>query len=133
MVTAMFMSGSREATLALFVMIAYFFWRGRNRVQLLAMTAICAFGSLPFSNAISARFAGLLQHQQYGEPRAEIWSVGLTAMKHYWFIGSGVGTFPQVYNRFYLAVAQLHPDGWERPAHDLIIHYVVELGSSAWR
>ena len=128
MVTAMFMSGSREATLALLVMVGYFFWRGRNRVQLLAMTGICAFGALPFSTAIVARFSGLFVHQQYGEPRAEIWSVGFAAMKHYWMLGSGVGTFPQVYNRFYLAVAQFRPDGWERPAHDLIIHYTVELG-----
>jgi len=128
MITAIFMSGSREATLALLAIVAYFFWRGRDRTQLLALTGICAFASLPFSNAIFTRFAGLFVHQQYGEPRAEIWSVGLAAMRHYWIFGSGVGTFPQVYNRFYLAVAQFRPDGWERPAHDLIIHYVVELG-----
>jgi hypothetical protein len=126
MVAAMLASGSREAFLALAAMFAYFLWRGRDRVQLLALCAICALFAAPFAGVLFGRFALLFQQGPQG--RASIWSVGMVAIKHYWLMGSGLGTFPAVYDRFYLAVAQLHPDGWTRPPHDLIIHYAVEVG-----
>ncbi len=128
MVTTMLMSGSREAVLALVIMIAYFLWRGRNRLQLVALASICTITALPFSSSLATRFADSFSHRHFGEPRFGIWAVGITAMKHYWFLGSGIGTFPDVYSRFYLAVASVHPDGWDRPAHDLFIHYTVETG-----
>lgn len=126
MVTAILMSGSREAVLAVVIMIAYFLWRGRERMQLLLFTAICAIATAPFTALMAGRFARIFSHTEEG--RAAIWSVGAAAVKHYWLFGSGLGTFPDVYDRFYLAVAQLKPDGWTRPPHDLILHYSVELG-----
>ena len=126
MVAAMLLSGSREALIALSVMMLYFLWRGRDRVQLLALTALCAIFAAPFANVVFGRFANFVQNGPQG--RTSIWAVGWEAIKHYGLTGSGLGTFPEVYDRFYLAVAQLHPDGWARPPHDLLIHYTVELG-----
>jgi hypothetical protein len=126
MVTAIVMSGSREALLAVGIMLAYFLWRGRDRIQLLVLSGVCALGVTPFAGMIVARFGLLFQNKQEG--RASIWAVGKEALKHYWSVGSGLGTFPHVYDRFYLAVAQFRPDGWTRPPHNLILHYSVELG-----
>ena len=125
MVAAMLASGSREAFIALAAIFVYFLWRGRDRVQLLALSAICALFAIPFAGVLLGRFATVFDQTSQG--RTSIWSVGVQAIKHYWLIGSGIGTFPVVYDRFYLAVAQLHPDGWTRPPHDLILHYAVEL------
>ena len=126
MVAAMMSSGSREAFLGLGAMFVYFLWRGRDRVQVLAVTLVCAFCTAPFAVVLFGRFARAFT-QDPGS-RTSIWAVGGEAFKHYWLAGSGLGTFPDVYDRFYLAVAQLRPEGWERPAHNVIIHYSVELG-----
>ena len=126
MVTAILMSGSREAFLALCIMFVYFLWRGRERIQLLAVAGVCALAAAPFATVILGRFGTFFQAKE--EARQWIWAVGKAAIKHYWLTGSGLGTFTDVYDRFYLAVAQAHPDGWSRPPHDLILHYSVELG-----
>lgn len=126
MVTAMLVSGSREAFIALAAMVLYFLWRGRERAQLVALSAVCAIFAAPFAGVVIGRFANAFASGSQG--RASIWAVGWQAIQHYWIAGSGLGTFPDVYDRFYLAVAQIHPDGWARPPHDLLIHYTVELG-----
>jgi hypothetical protein len=126
MVTAILMSGSREAFLGLCVMFAYFLWRGRERVQLLVLSAVCALAAAPFASVIVGRFGVFFEAKE--EARAWIWAVGMVAIQRYWGTGSGLGTFSDVYDRLYLAVAQAHPDGWSRPPHDLILHYSVELG-----
>jgi O-antigen ligase len=126
MVTAILMSGSREAMLAVGVMVLYFLWRGRDRIALLVLTGICAIAVAPFATIFIGRISRVFSSTQDG--RQSIWAVGVAAVKHYWAFGGGLGTFPDVYDRFYLAVAQMHPDGWERPAHNIILHYSVELG-----
>jgi O-antigen ligase len=126
MVTAILVSGSREAMVAVIVMAAYFLWRGRERVTMLVLTGICAVAVAPFASVFVGRFARVFSHTEDG--RQSIWAVGAAAVKHYWAFGGGLGTFPDVYDRYYLAVAQIHPDGWARPAHNLILHYSVELG-----
>ena len=66
--------------------------------------------------------------QTGGSGRTSIWAVALEAAKHRLLQGYGIGNFPNAYDIFYLRVRQPYPFGWESPAHNLVMHYLVELG-----
>jgi O-antigen ligase len=126
MTAAMVMSGSRESLIALVVLIAYYAWRSRYRLQMLILSLVISVAAMPFAATLMTRFQSSLSTG--GQGRTSIWAVGLTAVKHYGLVGSGIGSFPEVYNRFYLSVAQIYSFGWSAPPHNLLLHFWVELG-----
>jgi O-antigen ligase len=126
MTTAMVLSGSREGLVCLVLLAFYYIWRSRYRLQLALASAVVSLAVLPFTGTLFARFQTALSTG--GQGRTSIWAVGLTAAKHYGLWGSGIGTFPDAYNRFYLSVAQIYTYGWNAPPHNLVLHFWVELG-----
>jgi O-antigen ligase len=126
MVSAIALSGSREAIVALGVIIVYYLWRTRYRLQLLALIAIGVVGAMAQPSSVWARFNDALSSG--GAGRTSIWSVGWIAFKHNWLKGYGIASFPTAYDRFYLGVYQSYTNGWTSPAHNVILHYAVELG-----
>lgn len=126
MTAAMLMAGSREALLTIVAVFAYYFWRSRYRAQLAGLGLVVAIAVMPLTPTLIDRFQ--LAISTGGAGRTSIWGVGLAAAKHYALLGSGIGTFPDVYNQFYLSVPQIHPYGWNGPPHNVILHFLVELG-----
>jgi O-antigen ligase len=63
-----------------------------------------------------------------GSGRTSIWAVALEAAKHRPLQGYGIGNFTQAYNIFYLMAHQPYPYGWDGPAHNLVMHYLIETG-----
>lgn len=126
MLMAIVLSGSREAILTFVAIIAYYAWRSRYRLQVLVFTMLMALIAAPFFGSLSNRFQTALTTG--GAGRTSIWSVGFEAAKHYGIFGSGIGSFPLVYNRFYLSVPQTYLYGWSAPAHNVLLRHLVELG-----
>lgn len=124
--TAIMLSGSREALLATSVAVLYLLWRSRYRLQI----AIASIASIAISSSVQTsmwyRFASVLDTG--GSGRASIWSVAIEAAKHRPIEGYGIGNFQTAYDIFYLSVHQTYPYGFSSPAHNIIFHYVVELG-----
>jgi O-antigen ligase len=126
LVVAVLLSGSREGLTATLLIAAYYFWRSRYRLQLvLAATSVVAIAA-GVQTSVFLRFASAIQTG--GSGRTSIWSVALEAAKHRFLVGYGIGNFQQTFDTFYLRVHQPYPYGWDSPAHNLIIHYLVELG-----
>ncbi|MGB6985467.1 MAG: O-antigen ligase family protein [Candidatus Aquilonibacter sp.] len=126
MVAAVIVSASREAVIGLGLVALYYLWRSRYRVQVFALLLVAAIAAGPFSATLFAR----LQHAAAtgGAGRTSIWAVGVTAIKHYGIFGSGMGTFPIVYDQFYLSIPQIHSFGWSAPPHNVLLQFFVELG-----
>ena len=126
MVAAVLVSASREAVIGLGLVAVYYLWRSRYRVQVFALLLLTGIAAGPFSGTLLAR----LQHAAAtgGAGRTSIWAVGETAIKHYGLFGSGMGTFPIVYDQFYLSIPQIHSFGWNAPPHNVLLQFFVELG-----
>jgi O-antigen ligase len=125
---AIVLSGSREALMALFVIAAYYVWRSRYRLQTVVAVAVAALlaGTAAGMPSMWERFSTALQTG--GSGRTSIWAVALEAAKHRALHGYGIGNFSEAFNQFYLRVHQPYPYGWDSPAHNLVMHYLVELG-----
>jgi len=126
LVTAILLSGSREGFTGIILISAYYAWRSRYRIQLLAAAAAVAVMMTSMQTSLWTRFSTALATG--GSGRTAIWSVGIEAAKHRFLQGYGIGNFPSAYNLFYLGVHQPYPYGWESPAHNILVHYIVELG-----
>lgn len=126
LVVAIMFSGSREGLTALVVIAAYYLWRSRYRVRLAIAIAAVAVVAASVQSSVFARFSSALETG--GSGRTSIWAVALEAAKHRLFQGYGIGNFTEAFNLFYLDVHQPYPYGWNSPAHNLIVHYIVELG-----
>ncbi len=116
---------SREAFLAVGVMVVYFFFRSPYRRQAAAMLGAAALGCAAppqlLMRLVNAQATG-------GAGRVGIWRVGFKAFEHHWLIGAGFGSFTAAYNDWYLEVSQHYSGGWSRASHDVLLHYGVELG-----
>jgi O-antigen ligase len=123
---ALALSASREATLALLVVLFYYLWRSRYRLQLLGILGAMILAMLPSFPRITGRFQDAFSTG--GAGRTSIWAVGIQAVKHFGIFGSGIGTFPEAYNRFYLSTPQTYLYGWSAPPHNVLLQYWVELG-----
>ncbi len=126
LVLAVLLSGSREGVTGLLLIVGYYLWRSRYRLQVviaLSAMVVIAFGA---PTGVWQRFSTVLQTG--GSGRTSIWAVGLEAAKHRFLQGYGIGNFTGAYDLFYLTVHQPYPFGWESPAHNLVMHYIVELG-----
>jgi O-antigen ligase len=66
--------------------------------------------------------------QAAGSGRLYIWNAAFKGIHQYWLTGSGLGTFPAVYNRELLSIYQQVFQGWSRPAHNVFLSTAVELG-----
>ncbi len=89
------------------------------------MAAIVAVVST-VQTSVFLRFSSALDTG--GSGRTSIWAVALEAAKHRILQGYGLGNFTQAFNLYYLKIHQPYPFGWDSPAHNLVLHYLVELG-----
>jgi O-antigen ligase len=119
-------SGSREALIALGLVFLYLAVRSRYRLQVLVVAAAMVPLVFWMPSTIWTRFSTLASSG--GSGREAIWSVGLEALKHRPLEGYGIGNFPNAYNLFYLGIHQTYPYGFGSPAHNIVLHYGVELG-----
>jgi hypothetical protein len=122
---ALFMTGSRGALIALAVMLLYIAWQTRYRLRILALFSLLGALSLAVPT-IWARFADPTQGA--GSGRLYIWNAAFRGLHQFWLTGSGLGTFPVVYNRELLSIYQQVFQGWSRPAHNVFLSSAVELG-----
>lgn len=126
LVLAILYSGSREGLSATFFIGCYYIWRSRYRFQVTLALATLIAGAATAHTSVWLRFATAMQTG--GSGRTSIWAVGVEAAKHRFLQGYGIGNFGQAFDLFYLGVHQPYPYGWESPAHNLPLHYMVELG-----
>lgn len=125
-VTAIMLSGSREALLASSIAILYLLWRSRYRLQILIAVGVTLAIATSVQTSMWYRFASVLDTG--GSGRTSIWAVAIEAAKHRVIQGYGVGNFQTAYDMFYLSVHQTYPYGFSSPAHNIVFHYLVELG-----
>lgn len=123
---AIALSGSREGLIGLAVIMGYYAWRSRYRVQVLVLTGATAAATLLTQNSIWLRFQSAFATG--GSGRTAIWTVGWEAFKHNWFAGYGIGNFADAYDTYYLQVYQSYTNGFTSPAHNIVMHYLVETG-----
>lgn len=125
-VTAILLSGSREALIAFAAIWLYLLWRLRYRLQMIiaSLAGFAVVGSVHTS--MWQRFATAIDTG--GSGRTSIWAVALEAAKHQLIQGYGIGNFESAYDNFYLSVQQIYPFGWSSAAHNIVFHYLVELG-----
>ncbi len=123
MLVGILISGSRGAFVALALMFGYFALRGRSLGQVALLTL--GLGALLIRFPLV--WQRLLQNDG-GSGRTFIWGVGLQALKDHWLFGSGVGSFQETYARAFLSSYQPINQGWTRPAHNVVLGVLVELG-----
>lgn len=125
-VASIMLSSSREGLIALVLIAAYYFWRSRYRLKLTVAFAGVALLAMSVQSSMFLRFANVWETG--GSGRTSIWSVALEAAKHRPLQGYGIGNFVPAFNMFYLTTHQPYPYGWDSPAHNLVMHYLVETG-----
>jgi exopolysaccharide production protein ExoQ len=128
-IATIMLTESREAMIGLSSIVLYYLWKTRRRLELILI--VCAGIGITLlvqsPAAIAARIGDAFTSG--GAGRSDIWKVGFEAFKHNWLFGSGIGTFADVYDFYYIRVHQTFGNaGWTRPAHNLLIHYSVEIG-----
>ena len=126
LVTAILLSGSREGFTGILLICVYYLVRSRYRFQLAAVGAALAIVIGTMQTSLWERFSTALATG--GSGRTSIWAVGLEAAKHNLLVGYGIGNFQSAYDLFYLKVQQVYPFGYDSPAHNILVHYIVELG-----
>ncbi|TAM86015.1 hypothetical protein EPN42_13995 [bacterium] len=126
MVAAVALSASREALLGVGVIVVYYLWRTRYRLEM-AIVAACGLAAmLLVQSSLWLRFGKAIATG--GAGRLSIWAVGFEAFKHRWLTGYGMGSFSTAYNDYYLKTRQGYPYGWSSPPHNLLVQIGVELG-----
>ena len=126
LVTAILYSGSREGLSALGLIAAYYFWRSQYRLKVAISIGAVVAAVSTVQTSVFLRFSSALDTG--GSGRTSIWAVALEAAKHRLLQGYGLGNFTQAFNLYYLKIHQPYPFGWDSPAHNLVLHYLVELG-----
>jgi O-antigen ligase len=128
MVASIFLSGSRGAFISVAFVFAYFVWKTRDRLALLAIGAGTGLTFVMFPTVL--RRLGEDQTASSGSGRTFIWDVGAKALAdhNHWLSGAGIGTFPLAYDKALSSVFQPVFQGWSRPAHNVLIGISVELG-----
>jgi len=126
MLTAIYVSASRGAIIAISTAVLYLIIRSRYRLQILAGAALPAIVAFSTSSYMIDRFTSA--EQTGGAGRVGIWTVGLEAFKQHWLTGAGIGNYRAVYDSVYIHVYQAYTGGWDRPAHNLLVQMSAELG-----
>jgi O-antigen ligase len=120
---AILATGSRGGLLASLLAVVWIALRARRRL-VASLCVAAAAGVSILQGDVWQRFIG----DETGAGRSDIWKVGVAAFKQHWLNGSGIGTFPDVYNSVYLSVPHHFYIAWSRPAHDLLVQSFTELG-----
>jgi hypothetical protein len=120
-------SGSRGGMLAALGMVAWIVFRARYRIWLAIVGAATVAVALLANPGLVARFAETQQTDAAG--RTDIWRVGLLALRDHWFVGAGIGNFPDAYDTEYLNVFARYVLGWHFPAHNTFLEIGVEGGA----
>ncbi len=121
---AVFLCMSRAALVAIVVMMAVFLFRlGKNR-RLLLVASLLGLSLVAVPSTFFTRLGEAFQTG--GAGRFDIWIAGLTILKRYWATGSGMATFPVVYNQ-YAGNAPVFR-GFGRGSHNILLQVGVELG-----
>lgn len=123
---AIALSGSREGMAGLALILVYLLFRSRKRKQIALIGALALGATFFTQTSIWVRFSSVFASG--GSGRQAIWGVGWAAFKHAWLAGYGIGNFPIVYDRYYLQVYQSYTNGFSSPAHNIVMHYLVETG-----
>jgi putative inorganic carbon (hco3(-)) transporter len=121
---AMLLCMSRAAVVAIAVVIAVFLFRLRANRHLFALGAMLGLSLLALPSTFFARLADAFRTG--GAGRFDIWVAALAILKQTWITGSGIATFPNVYNQYagYAPVFR----GFGRGAHNTYLEVAVELG-----
>ena len=120
---AILATDSRGGLLAALLVVVWTAVRARNRF--VAGGLLVTVAALSFSTSdVWQRF----NNDETGAGRSEIWKVGVSAFRQHWLVGSGIGTFPDVFNTVYLLTPHHFNIHWSRPAHDLLVQSFTELG-----
>jgi O-antigen ligase len=120
------LSGSREGLIGLVLVMVYYLFRSRYRLQVGASLLFLTAVALSVQTSMWDRFTRLFASG--GAGRSDIWKIGAEAAKHRLLQGYGISNFPDAYNLFYLGIHQVDPYGFSSPAHNIVVHYLVELG-----
>jgi O-antigen ligase len=126
MLGAIYVSASREAIIAIGVIVAYLIIRSPHRLKLVAVAACGAVACLAGQSVLFQRFASAASSG--GSGRVAIWQVGFEAFRRHWLAGAGVGNYREVYDTVFMTVYQAYSGGWSRVAHNLIVQSSAELG-----
>lgn len=124
--TAILASLSREALLALVLVVAVLVWFSRRRAIGFGL-GLAATAAVPLLfPAILARMSDGLSTG--GAGRTSIWHVDVKAFLQHPILGWGTGGSIHAYDRNYLSVFQPYIAGWSRPPHNTLLFLGVELG-----
>lgn len=127
MALATLLSLSRSGILGLIVVLVLAFRRlETTRLRNLVILGTLGLLVWQFFPILMGRFTG--PRFWSGAGRLTIWEVGLEALKSYWVIGSGLGSFPVAYNQFMMEVGSERLTGSFRDAHDIYLELGVEVG-----
>jgi O-antigen ligase len=127
MLVGILMTASRGGVVAVAVLLIYFAFRSRHRIQIFAVGA-ASIAMTAFFPTVWGRFVHDEGALGSGSGRTFIWEVGWRAIKEHWLVGTGIGSFPETYDANFLAVFQQQLQGWHRPSHNIIVGSWVELG-----
>ncbi len=126
LVVAVMLSGSREGFVGLLLIAGYYAWRSRYRLRLALAFTCMVLAATSLQTSMFVRLATAFQTG--GSGRTSIWAVALEAAKHRPLQGYGIGAFQAAYDLFYLNIYQPYTNGWDSPAHNIVVHYLVETG-----
>jgi hypothetical protein len=126
LMAGVYLSGSRDALVALLIACVYFLWKTPQRRQLLLVLSPALLVAIPIANHLLARFA--VSERDTG--RLYIWQVGLHSLRDYWLLGAGQGNFGNAFYENYLHLYSSAPMeiNYPRAGHNLILTSMVELG-----
>ena len=123
--SSVLLSGSRGGLIGIAVIVAYLGIRTRKFVSMGAVVGLALILSA-FIPSVWVRFADPTQGD--GSGRSEIWATGLRGLREFWLVGSGFGTYPDVYDAYLLQAVQRTFAGVHRPSHSIIVEAAIELG-----
>jgi O-antigen ligase len=120
----LFLTMSRGAVVALAAVVLLYVYRlrlgSRLVVPIILLAILLAF--MPAAFFVRFQQAG----SSGGSGRLDIWTVGLTAFRHYGFVGAGFFNFPFAYTNY--AGEAHHYEGNYRDSHNIYLAMGVELG-----
>jgi O-antigen ligase len=120
----LFLTMSRGAVVSLIVLVSVYIYRLKAGVRLFVPIGLLAL-------LLTLMPAGFFHRFQQagssgGSGRLDIWTVGLTAFKHYGLVGAGFSNFPFAYTNY--AGEARNFQGSYRDPHNIYLRIGVELG-----
>lgn len=126
MLTAVYLSASRGAALALAVMAIVAILASRRRIIWSAVLAAAVAAIALVPNELTSRIASA--KLMSGSGRIDIWHVALSIFKAHWLLGAGFANFPAAYDRAFFTAFQQQFESWHRASHSLVVSTATELG-----